>query len=432
MSLSFLTIFANCILKTKMKKILYTIILAAAFTACSDNIALTPAISLFSGSPEILEETAVFRLATANMPDSTERIFPVTFGGSAERGVDYEASADAFVFGGESPVEAITVTTLKFGTEKTLSMTVSLPEGMESGKYLTAEYKLHDKPAFITFDYGYKISTDSTVVRFLLTDREGNGKAINNDIDISILVDKQKSTAVEGSDFEFADSSHLTIKAGKNQGELKIKNLKSMPETGKDRIVLSFKHDEKFGDGEYHEMEIGLMEGRWKKLDGNWMTDTLITDETFMKAYWGEKCSGYDLLPKLGRFDSAEFDMEACLFKPIFMSGLELYFTGDSFFRKGSVRALTLTDGTSAEIQTFLLDNTNRYFSEDLKSEDKESFIGVRILEGGEEKADTLDLYIIDHTSRTFMPELEADGKYAPQKPVAASPGQYLNMRFIK
>ena len=30
------------------------------------------------------------------------------------------------------------------------------------------------------------------------------------------------------------------------------------------------------------------------------------------------------------------------------------------------------------------------------------------------------------------MPELEAEGKYAPEKPVAASPGLYLNVKFTK
>ena len=91
---------------------------------------------------------------------------------------------------------------------------------------------------------------------------------------------------------------------------------------------------------------------------------------------------------------------------------------------------LELADGSKENIQTFILDNTNRYFTKKDKSEDKESHIGLRLIESEDQQL--LDLYILDHTSRFFMPELEATGKYAPEKPVAASPGLYLNLIFTK
>ncbi len=415
-----------------MKKFIYMIIFAAAFSACSKAPALAPAISLFSGSPEILDETAIFRLATANMPDSTERIFPVTFGGSAERGIDYEVSADAFVFGGESPVDSIIVTTLKFGTEKTVSMTVGLPEGMEGGRYLTSEYQLHDNPAYITFDYGYRISTGTISVQLKVTDKDGVAKNANQDIGIDILIDKEKSTAEENIDFEFSKGLEYTIQKGKSNLEFQVKNLKPVPEGGRDRIVLSLSHDPRYGKGGFSDMEIVLMDSKWDNLDGEWAVDTLITDAEYMESYWGGQCSGYDLLPKFNSYDAVRFDLTKCILDPFFISGLEHYFIDDSYFKKGPEHSISLTDGSSVGLQTFLLDNTNRYFSKDQMSEDKESYIGVRILEGGEEAADTLDFYIIDYVSRSFMPELEKGNKYAPEKPVAASPGQYLNMRFIK
>ena len=86
-------------------------------------------------------------------------------------------------------------------------------------------------------------------------------------------------------------------------------------------------------------------------------------------------------------------------------------------------------DGTTGDVQTFLIGNTNRYFSEDLMSEDDKSYIGLRLLEG---PTDTLSLYVIDYTSKSFMPELEAENKYAPEKPVAASPGLFINLRFTR
>jgi hypothetical protein len=100
-----------------------------------------------------------------------------------------------------------------------------------------------------------------------------------------------------------------------------------------------------------------------------------------------------------------------------------------SSLSKGPAVALDLGEGVSTDIQTFLIDNTNRYFYKDQKSEDKESLIGLRLFP---DNTDSLDLYVIDYVSKSFMPELEAAGKYAPEKPVAASPGLFLNMSFTR
>ncbi len=324
------------------------------------------------------------------------------------------------------------VTTLKFGTEKTVSITVELPEGMESGKYLSSEFTLQDNPAYITFSQEHKILADSAFVRFALTDKNGKNKTLKTDTEISILVDRTKSTAEEGVDFVFADSSHFTIQAGKDQGELKLKMLKPASEAGRNRIVLAINHAEKFGKGGQQEMELDLMDASWAVLDGEWAIDTLVTDTTYMVNFWGEKCSGYDLMPVYNERDGLSFDMDMNIFEPLFKSDFRNYFTGDCDFRKGPVQSLSLVNGESAEIQTFLLTDTNRYFHKSEKSEDKESYIGMRIIEGMEENPDTLDLYVLDHTSKSFMPELEAEKKYAPEKPVAASPGQYINITFVK
>ena len=93
---------------------------------------------------------------------------------------------------------------------------------------------------------------------------------------------------------------------------------------------------------------------------------------------------------------------------------------------------MALPDGSIVPIQTFLLDNTNRFFAKKEKSEDKESYIGMRLISEEGEDETLLDMYIIDHTSKSFMPELESTGKYSPEKPVAASPGLYLNLIFEK
>ncbi len=393
---------------------------------------MEPAASLYSDKPEVLDETAIFKLAVINLPEGETRRFPVTFGGTAERGIDYEVSSDEFIFGGENPVDSIVVTTLKFDTEKTVIMNVEVPEGMAAGHHLSAEYTLQATPAFIGFSKDYRILTDSTYVKFSLADAEGKAKVIGIDAKVSLSVDVTKSTAVEGEDFEFADSSHFTIKPGEGEGQLKIRKLKAKPEAGRDKIVLMMSHADKFGEGSLRELEIDLLDTLWSRLDGRWKIDTLVTDTTYMMNHWGEQCTGYEFFPKFRGSDAISFDMGNNVFGASFASDFKLYFTGDSGFRKGAEMTLDLGEGRSTELQTFVLDNTNRYFSQNEISEDKESLVGARIIEGLEEAPDTLDFYVIDYVSKSFMPELETMGKYATEKPAAASPGLFLNITFIK
>ena len=136
-----------------------------------------------------------------------------------------------------------------------------------------------------------------------------------------------------------------------------------------------------------------------------------------------------DLLPKYDERDNITIIMSSLAFTPSFRSDFKNYFTGMSTFSKGPMIELDLGDEGNTEIQTFRIENTNRYFSKDQKSEDKESLVGLRLFP---DNTDSLDLFVIDYVSKSFMPELEAAGKYAPEKPVAASPGLFLNMSFTR
>lgn len=413
-----------------MKRILTILSLAAAFlTACQEESLLNPAASLFSPKPELTDTTAIFRLAVANIEATDKAItFPVRFDGDAEFGVDYTVSADAFVFGGESPVDSIVVTTLNLGTEKTLSMTVSLPEGFEAGKYITSEYRLHDKFAYISFSREYTMTADSVDIVFTLTDKSGRLTQYSDSVEVFMNVNTDKSTAVEGIDFEFSDSTRFVFRNGDNKGALEIKSLNPTVEPGKDKIVMSLSFGDDFGAGKIHEMEISLLDGIWSALDGAWQVDSLVTDSLYMEDFWKEACSGYKNMPELNNRDNFEFNIQECTLTPSLRSDFKNYFTDTANMRKGDIIDLELVDGTYAPVQTFLIDNTNRYFSKAEKSEDKESYIGLRFIPGEAEDENLVDMYLIDHTSRSFMPELEATGKYSPEKPSAASPGLYLNL----
>lgn len=411
-------------------RLLTLIALAGIFSACSEDISLDPAVSLFAPQPEVYEETAIFRLASMGIDAVSEQSFPVTFGGSAERGVDYTVSGDRFVLGGENPVDSIVVTTLKLGTDKTVSLTVEVPDGIGNGKYTTSEFTLQDKLAYFSFPASYSMVADSIDVEFDAYDRKGKAKVLGREATITLSVDTEKSTAVEGEDFIFADSAHFVISQGQSTGKLKLKALKPRPAEGRDKVVLNLGFDEKYGAGTDCQIEIDLLDTLWSTLNGEWKIDTLVTDTTYMRKYWDESYTGMELMPKYNMSDAMTFDLKAASLNPKLRSGFKNYFLGKSIMKKAGSMDLDLGNGETASLQTFLIDNTNRDFSEDSKSEDKESYIGLRILEG--EEADTLDLYVIDHMSKSFLPELVTEERYAPEKPVAASPGLFLNLTFTK
>lgn len=407
-------------------------IIMAVLASCQDETSLNPAASLFSAQPEMTDTTAIFRLAVANVADSTQEIsFPVVFGGTAERGTDYTVSADTFIFGGDSPMDSIVVTALRLGTDKTVSMAIQLPEGFEGGKYLTSEFTLHDKLAYISFASDYKMMTDSTDITFNLTDRAGETKLAKDSIEVFLSVNTEKSTAVEGKDFIFSDSTRFVIRAGESSGVLKLKSLIPEPAEGMDKIVLNIAFGEDFGAGETKEIEVDLLDSKWNHLSSTWAIDSLVTDSLYMEEYWKDECTGYDLLPEFDKNDRFNIDLDNLGFNPDFISAFQYFFNQKSSIRKGKLIDIMTADGQSAKIQTFILDNTNRYFSKEESSEDKESHIGIRLI-SSENDGQILDLYVIDHTSHTFMPELAASGKYATEKPVAASPGLYLNATFTK
>lgn len=411
-------------------RLLTLIAIAGLVGACSKDIALDPAVSLFAPQPEIYEETAIFRLASMAIDTTSAQTFPVTFGGSAELGVDYTVSGDRFVLGGENPVDSIVVTTLRLGTDKTVSLTVEVPEGIGSGKYLTSEFTIQDKLAYFSFQASYSMVADSLDIEFNALDRKGKAKVLGKETTVTLSVDTDRSTAVEGEDFVFADSSYYVISQGKGAGKLKLKSLRPRAMEGRDKVVLNLGFDEKYGAGAECQIEIDLLDTLWSTLNGEWKIDTLVTDTTYMRQYWNESYTRMDLMPKYNRSDAMEFDLKAGQLKPGFRSGFKNYFLGKSVMRKAGSLDLDLGNGETASLQTFLINNTNRDFCEETKSEDNESYIGLRIIEG--EEADTLDLYVIDHMSKSFLPELVTEGRYAPEKPVAASPGLFLNLTLTK
>ncbi len=82
-------------------------------------------------------------------------------------------------------------------------------------------------------------------------------------------------------------------------------------------------------------------------------------------------------------------------------------------------------------LQLLLLKNVNRFFSPTEKSEDKEAYLGVRNIVDKSTGEVLLDVYIIDHNSRSFLQSV-SDYAYMPYKPTADNIYSYINFTLKK
>lgn len=415
-----------------MKRVIYAITISLLLAACSDEVTLTPGISFLTPKPEVYEETAIFRVIGQPFSSADSLRIPVVFGGDAQRGTDYDISADHFMLSSDRLTDSIVVYTKQLGTGRTLNLNLQIPEGFVSGKYTTSELPLQDKYGYLTFESSKSFAADTTNYVVSLCDSTGMTKALTKGTPIGFTVNTEKSTAVEGVDYKFVSPTPLIIAAGTGYANFSIVPLASTPTAGKDKIVLNLNADDRFEAGQYPELEITLTRKELKSLEGYWIISSVNTDSLYFDNIWGSECSGYDLLPKLNESDLMEFTFNRAKFHPLFNSDFRYYFSGESEMSLGPQMDITDPNGEVKSVQLFSLDNTNRYFSAEEVSEDKVSYIGLYPYTDVETQSAMLELYVLDHTSRSFMPELETGGRYAAEKPVAATPGLYVSATFKK
>ncbi len=332
----------------------------------------------------------------------------------------------------ESLIDTIVVSTKKLGTGRTVSLNLEIPQGFVAGKYPTSEFTLQDKFGYLTFEMTRSFVADTTSYAVVLCDSTGKIKALSQDTPVSFSVNTEKSTAVEGVDFEIVSSADAIIPAGGAYAVLNIAPLKTSFGDGKDKVVLDVHADEKFETGINPQLEITIIRPELKGLDGNWMMDSIVTDSLYFETAWGAECTGYDLLPEFYTYSMMGFSLYDATFSPSLAQGFENYFIGLSSMSMGEELEIVDAEGNPKTVQLISLDNTNRYFSETEVSEDKVSYIGIYLYDNPEDQSKMIELYVLDHTSKSFMPELEAGNRYGAEKPVAAQSGFYLCAAFAK
>ena len=242
-----------------MKKFLFPLlaVLTIAAACNTEEIKVFPAASFVAAVPAMEDECAIFKIALHNYSGEEPVSFPVTFGGDAVRDVDYKVSADAFTFGVDS-VAAITVTSLKFGTGRSVVANLELPDGWEGGRYLTSEYALPDNLGYLSFERDSLYMTDSLAVTLRLYDADGRYKSLVKGDEIAVFVDTEKSTAVEGTDFRFVGNKSVVIEPGTGAGIVSVKLIGEEVSPGHDKIVLFFEPGDRFGTGQFAETEITI------------------------------------------------------------------------------------------------------------------------------------------------------------------------------
>lgn len=418
-----------------MKRMFYLVLAALAIvTACQKEVAENaPSVSFASAIPVTVDGTATLTLAVENYTGVEAVTVPVEFGGEAVLGEDYEVSAEAFVIGGASPVTTITVTPLVYGTDKSVTAKILPPDGFVAGRYVSTAFSLSDQLGRFSFTSNTAAMTSSVTVSAHIFDDSDQWVRFQNGDEIAVSVDTEKSTAVEGVNFEFADDKKAVVfPAESNTGSVTLNFIGEVDENA-NKIYLVFTPTTKYGEGQYIEVEITIIGSAWDKLDGTWKIKEFITDKDYMinDAYYSEEdLEGY---PEFNENDAVTFDLENGIFSPAFQSAFQNYFIGDSVMVPGDEMEVPLENVYNPEKAVLLLidlDNVNRYFTAGETSADTHGYIGVRFITDEETQEELLDFYVLDYNPKSFFSNY--DWMFGTDKPTAPYPGLFLRVTFTK
>lgn len=415
-----------------MKKYLSAIMVAMAtfLVSCDPEDATSDATVSFNSPVAVWSDgTAVAGITVSGYSGEAVSI-PVIFGGTAEKGVDFTVSAEAYTVGGAQPVTEIIITPTETGAGKTVSMTLSAPDGFKIGAIPMCQVEMESFVGYASFQKQSDVLKNSLEVSVNLTDEESSALILESPATVELEVDTEKSTAQEGVHFEieFADDAEgVFIDAGEKSGTFTLKFLKA--EAGHDVIVLKIAETSQFSVGAYPEMTIYISGPDWDKISGTWTMNEIVTDaQYFIDSYGSWMTITTEGFPELNAADKVTIDTEGGKFIADFQSAFSNYFLGESSMTSaGEFLLRTGMFGEGITLQLLQLDNINRYFTAGNLSENDEALVGVQITYD-ENGTELLDMYIIDYNPQSFLKELNE--WFDPEPPVAAFSGYYINMTF--
>lgn len=417
----------NQLMKKNMKKILYLmLILVTALVTISCSKEEDNTIHFEKERYAITTGTLKVRLVVPSGMANGQDI-PVTFSGEAVKGSDYTVSAEKYVADGNAENLTISVSAKNnFSTPKIIIMKA----GDAQATILLGK---RDAMLYSFESASYVLAQEVEVRVGILNARTGEYMTAPNDVEVKMGV-VDTSTAVEGKNFEFVNKSAV-IKKGSNYCTFTLKKLNY--EIGKDLIVLKpqVTEEEGFIEGQYPTTEVKMIEGYAYDLMGTWVMNEMVTTPESIAGEWYGMLMDSDTenLPRFDANDTFTFESGAysgfqlttnlsSSLKDYFHSSSEFTFDKDYDIHVG-MQKITL--------QLLLLKNVNRFFSSTEKSTDKEALLGVRNIVDESTGEVLLDVYIIDHNSKSFLQSV-SDYAYMPYKPTANSSSSYINFTLKK
>ena len=416
----------NQLMKKNMKKILYLmLILVTALVTISCSKEEDNTIHFEKERYAITTGTLKVRLVVPSGMANGQDI-PVTFSGEAVKGSDYTVSAEKYIADGNAENLTISISAKNnFSTPKVIIM--------NAGDAKTTILLGKRDAMLYSFESASYVLAQEVEVRVgILNARTGEYMSAPNDVEVKMGV-ADTSTAVEGTNFEFVNKSAV-IKKGSNYCTFTLKKLNY--EKGKDLIVLKplVTEEEGFIEGQYPTTEVKMIEGYAYDLMGTWVMNEMVTTPESLSTLWGFLMdSDTENLPRFDANDTFTFesgaysgfqlttDLSSSL-KDYFHSSSEFTFDKDYNIHVG-MQQVTL--------QLLLMKNVNRFFSPTEKSEDKEAYLGVRNIVDESTGEVLLDVYIIDHNSKSFLQSV-SDYAYMPYKPTADNIYSYINFTLKK
>ena len=418
-----------------MKKVLFMLLALPLFmAACSDDeLEATIATISFDKRAQTLPDGSTdIKLVVSGLDASSNREYVVDLkcSGTATES-EYELSSDHFVIGGANPVTTITVTSLNYsGKSKNLDIVLVAPKNFNLGENPVTTITMASQEQivynFLEDNLELKVSATPTIELYTM---DGDWYYPTEDLHIPVVVNKEKSTAVLGEHFEFVGEPEFLFTPDDEDASVEIKYLKK--EEGKDKIVLEVDPAAaRYAQGDPGQCTITIVGPDYARIDGTWYVDQQPTDKNYMIKTSYVPSSDLEGFPEATQADRFTFDSKTGKLSTSLQSTLKNFFGASCNMKEaGSMEIGTHDSGgfLSNQIEMLDLDNCNRDFSASSTSQDKNAYIGIRLVEEQSTGDDLLELYLIDYKSQSFCLAWLTNGyTYNAERPTITSAGGYL------
>ncbi len=307
-----------------MKKYFYLCLALLAMTtglaSCSSDKDEAPQINFTQTRYQLTNDTIEVKIEADEAP-TTDVSVPFTLSGTAKSGEDYTISANAFTLkAGQKEASVKLAGRNSEAAAKSITMTMTtVPDGYKVGTMAYTEIELAGGTWICSFDKFASSLSLSSSYGITLTRANGKPYEVADNTTFNVEVDPS-STAVEGTDFSFANGKTITVEKGKSTGSITLNYIKK--EDNKDKIVLNLKPASGFEGGENTQITITIVGALY--FDGTWVYDSNNYD--WWASSWAVDTS---TLPQCSAKDSLVFDgdtYQEYKLTPKFVGGLKNYF----------------------------------------------------------------------------------------------------------